>query len=134
MLFSQINFCFMRKFLLLSLLILLLSMNVTVGAISNKKPAMCTSNLENGLEIILRDTDGKPLKGAEITSSPAMKPNFYEVPFQEGIYLGLYEGKGYYTFTIKKYGYQNHVETIKLERTDCHVIKQVRTILLAPQK
>ena len=80
-----------------------------------------------GLEIMLQDQNGDPLTGAQISSSPESE---FNEGLDNGLYSGLGEGEGYYTFVIEKEGYSSHTETIKLEQDDCHVIPQNRTITL----
>ncbi|MFN7161091.1 MAG: S-layer homology domain-containing protein [Candidatus Gracilibacteria bacterium] len=92
----------------------------------------CTLEAKSGLQIILQDENGDPLKGATVTanltSDSTQQSNFDEG--DDGMYSGIWEGKGHYKFTVKKAGYADHVETIKLEKDVCHVIPEIRTITL----
>ncbi len=90
------------------------------------EPRMCTLQYEQGLIVYLQDQNGQPLTGATITSSPETEFN----GGNDGMYSGIGEGEGYYTYTVEKAGYSTYRETIKLEQDACHVIPQTRTVTL----
>lgn len=108
------------------------SKNVVGPSISDEpvvEPVVCTLQYVSGLELVVQDQDGFALPGATVTSDP-------ETEFNEGdlgIYSGIGEGEGYYTFTVSKDGYSTYKETIKLEKDDCHVIPQFRTVTIYAQ-
>jgi len=95
------------------------------------EPFACTESVEEGLIIYLQDSNGDPIEDATIESSRgtinAGSDNLYDTP---GVYAGLEEGSGHYTITINAEGYNDHIETIVLEKGACHVIPQTRTITL----
>lgn len=95
------------------------------GKEMQSEPMMCTMQYVYGLTVYLQDQDGQPLSGATISSSP--ETEFMGV---DGVYSGMGEGEGYYTFTVEKAGYSTYHETIKLEQNECHVISQTRTVTL----
>ncbi|MGE3341217.1 MAG: S-layer homology domain-containing protein [Candidatus Altimarinota bacterium] len=97
-----------------------------VGKDLKEEPSACTAVFVSGLEIRLQDQNANPVTGAKI--SAGKNGEFAEGP--DGFYSGLGEEEGYFSVLIEKEGFGTHYETVKLERDECHVIPQIRTITL----
>lgn len=108
---------------------------VAMGKPLAAEPTFCTEQFVSGLNLILQDQNGTPITGAQIGVQhyPGLPSDtsFDEDAANPGTYHGIGEGEGYYTVTIAKNGYATHIETVKLEKDECHVIPQTQTITLA---
>jgi len=98
-----------------------------VGKKLYEEPRLCTAVFQAGLIITLQDQDGNPLEGAVISAGSDYEP-FGDS--SNGIYQGLYEQEGVFTFSVQKENFFPHVESVKLEIDECHVITQFKTITL----
>ena len=97
-----------------------------VGKDLKEEPYSCTAVFVSGLEIRLQDQNANPVTGAKV--SAGKNGEFTEYP--DGFYTGLGEKEGYFDIIIEIEGYGTHIETFKLERDECHVITQMKTITL----
>lgn len=92
---------------------------------------MCTLEARAGIQITLTDPNGNAIQGASITS-PQYGGSFWEMQHEPGLYVGLNEGEGRYTYTIQKDGYETYTGEVFLEQDVCHVITQKTAITLQP--
>ena len=103
-----------------------------LGKKMNEEPVFCTEEFRYGLSVYVQDQKGVPVTGAVISvdavNSQQQVQNFEGG--ESGRYYGLGEREGYYNFTIEKPGFFPYVETVKLEKDQCHVISQTRTVTL----
>lgn len=98
-----------------------------VGKQLQDEGTICTAEFVTGLQVYLRDQNANPITGATITTD-RIDEEFYEGT--DGMYSGLGEQKGQFDVTIEKEGYGTHYETVVLEKNDCHVKTQTKTITL----
>lgn len=105
-----------------------------IGKPLQQKSLSCTTNLKPGLVIILKDQKGNAVTKANIFAETLAEAgdegSFLEDINTPGTYSGISEGDWYYTFKITKAGFADHIETVKLEQDECHVIPQTKTITL----
>ena len=97
------------------------------------EPFFCLEYAAEGLVIYLQDNTGGPVTEATIASTRGgVLTEGSDESIDPGVYSGLEEGNGQYVITISKEGYNDHFETVVLERGDCHVSTQYKTITLFP--
>lgn len=94
----------------------------------------CTEQANTGLIIYLQNQDGNPINKANFSVNGFGDSNPMNQIKDNGIYYGFTETAGHFSIEIKKEGYKEHKESIKIEKDFCHVITEIRTITLIANK
>ncbi len=97
----------------------------------------CTEEAKAGLNITIKDaeTNAYLSEGVSVVATDgSYTETLQSFDSSEPVFSGAYEREGNYTITVSKSGYVTYTsEIISVTSDVCHVIPQLRTILLQPE-
>jgi len=120
----------MKKF---TLLLAVLFMSFSCSNDDDNKETPCTTNVVDGLEIVVTDPQNVPVtEGITVTATDGDYSEVLRFLPIENIYKGASERAGTYVITVTGDGYlSNTSEPITVEADRCHVITEEATIKLS---